>query len=55
MAVNYLFGLVLSSSIGFKQEELVKKITFNLCPVSKDIVAYEKINSNEFHFKHTDV
>ena len=54
VAVNSLFGWMLSGSIKVKSEELVTR-NLHLTHVlfSRDIVGYEKIN--EFRFKDADV
>ena len=56
MALNYLFGCVLSGSIWFKSEELVtKNLRWTHVLFLRDIVGYEKIISNEFRLKDTDI
>ena len=56
VAVNYLFGCVLSGSIWFKSEELVtKNLRWTHVLFSRDFVGYEKIISNDFRFKDRDV
>ena len=56
VSVNYLFGWVLSGSIEFKLEELIKtNLRWTHVLFSRDIVGYEKINSKEFCFQDADV
>ena len=56
VSVNYLFGWMLSGSIEFKSEELVKaNLRWARILFSREIVGYEKINSSEFRFQNADV
>ena len=55
VSVNYLLGWMLSGSIGFKSEKLVKTNLRWARVLFSDIVGYEKINSSEFRFQDADV